>query len=221
MNPGPPGLTDCADPFSFAVVWYFHLSFSTNSPKTRIKVQIGFLGDISRKHQWEDWRWCRKGKEAVMVCHQVNYHRGKLWFNLWASLGGRQCIRTRMLMGEEGAAWGCGHQIPAILGELSLWGVLIIRHFGSPPLPTENLRLRLEGPALAGRSRQNSRVAIATASATSGKSQTVTLVKYNPSWTPPWEEPIHCKRGSHLITLTGSYLTLTCMSTAKNCKAFS
>lgn len=83
MNLGPPGPTDCADPFSFAVVWYFHLSFSTNSPKTRIKVQIGFLGDISRMHQWEDGKLRRrKGKEAVTVCHQINYHRGKPWFNL-------------------------------------------------------------------------------------------------------------------------------------------
>lgn len=87
MNLGPPGPTDCADPFSFAVVWYFHLSFSTNSPKTRIKVQIGFLGDISRMHQWEDGETKtqeRKGssEEAVTVCHQVNYHLGKPWFNL-------------------------------------------------------------------------------------------------------------------------------------------
>lgn len=36
---------------------------------------------------------------------------------------------------------------PSLLGELSLWGMLIIQHFGLPPLPTENLRLRLEGPA--------------------------------------------------------------------------
>lgn len=169
MNLGPPGPTDCTDPFLFAVVWYFHLSFSTNSPKTRIKLQIGCLGDISRQHQWEDGKWHRKGKEAVIVCHQVNYHHGKLWFNLWASVGSRQCIRTRTLMGEAGTAWGCGHQIPAILRELSLRGMLIIQHFGLPPLPTENLRLRLEGPALVSRSRQNSRVAIAT-SATSGKS---------------------------------------------------
>lgn len=54
MNRRPPGPVDSADTFSFAVTWYFHLGFSRNSPKTRIKVQKGFLGDIPRKQPWED-----------------------------------------------------------------------------------------------------------------------------------------------------------------------
>lgn len=65
MNRGPPGPMGWADPFSFAVTWYFHLSFSRNSPKTRIKLQIGFLGDIPRKQQWEDGKWHRKGRKQA------------------------------------------------------------------------------------------------------------------------------------------------------------
>lgn len=64
------------------------------------------------------------------------------------SKSGKQTVhQNQNADGEAGTTWGCGHQIPAILGALSLWGMLIIQHFGLPPLPTENLRLRLEGPA--------------------------------------------------------------------------
>lgn len=140
MNQGPPCPMDCADPFSFAVTWYFHLGFSRNSPKTRVKLQIGFLGDIPRKQLWEDGKWHRTGREAGWCVIKPITTAGDCGFISQQVWEPASTWESAHWAGTRAAVWLRSYQVPTILGELCFCSTLILQHFSWPHLSPSPLK---------------------------------------------------------------------------------